>query len=239
MGEFTYTDIFDTKGIEYIIIIFFLLILIPFWRLLNKPVKVRVKAERSDKALSQALLNLPGGLFYGKNHTWAHMEKSGIARIGINDLLMHITGAVSLEATKKTGEEVKKGETVAKIKQNNKFLEIKSPVSGRIERLNTELFEYPEDLVDDPYGQGWIMKIRPDNWLSDTKSFYFGEEVQKWTREELIKLKDFLVNSGKVHHLEDSSIILQEGGEIRDFPLADMGKDTWEDFQERFLNRMV
>ena len=56
MDGFTYINIFDTKGIEYLVIIGFLLLLIPFWRSLNKPLTVRAKVMSTLGVLSSNIL---------------------------------------------------------------------------------------------------------------------------------------------------------------------------------------
>ena len=97
MNEFVYSDIFETKGIEYIIVIGFLLLIIPFWIMLNRPLKLKTKVSRAVGALSEQILRIPQGLFFNKNHTWSSLEKSGLVRIGVDDLLLHLTGGIEIE----------------------------------------------------------------------------------------------------------------------------------------------
>ena len=87
MDAFTYKDIFETKGIEYIIIIAFLLLLIPFWILLNKSPKIKAEIQKAWDVLTANILRIPQGLFFSRNHTWAFMEKSGLAKVGLDDFL--------------------------------------------------------------------------------------------------------------------------------------------------------
>ena len=92
MDQFTYTDIFDTKGIEYLIVIAFLLLIIPFWIRLNRPLKLRTNLIETAGALTAGILRIPRGLFFSRNHTWSQLDGSGLARIGMDDLLLHLTG---------------------------------------------------------------------------------------------------------------------------------------------------
>jgi glycine cleavage system H protein len=66
MDGFTYTNIFDTKGIEYIVIIAFLLLLIPFWLALNRPVQLKEKFRKALGVLSAAVLRIPQGIYFTK-----------------------------------------------------------------------------------------------------------------------------------------------------------------------------
>jgi glycine cleavage system H protein len=100
MDGFSYNNIFETKGIEYLIIITFLLLIIPFWIAINKRSRIGVQIKKAIGILSAAGLRIPKGLFYSKNHTWTHLEKSGIAEVGIDDFLVHITGEVKFSNLK-------------------------------------------------------------------------------------------------------------------------------------------
>lgn len=235
MEGFTYTDIFDTKGIEYIIIIAFLLLIIPFMWLLNRPLKAEVLAKNSQGVISENALNILHGLFYGKNHTWAHLEKSGHARIGLNELLLYITGNVRIEYIAEPGENINRGDLLAILQQNGKQLKIVSPLSGKIQSVNDKLKTDPESLNLDPYGKGWVARIIPGNWSAETKDYYLAGDAEEWTRKEMSRIKDFVIHSQKKHAPESTELILQEGGELKACPLLEMDSDVWEDFQEQFL----
>jgi len=234
MDGFTYTNIFDTKGIEYLIIISFLLLIIPFWIYLNKPLKFK----KALGILSEKLFRIPQGLFYSKNHTWTHLEKSGYARLGLDDLLMHITGEVELSNLKNPGERVEKGELIAELKQNGKLLKIVSPLSGEIQMLNSSLKDKPEILNEDPYGKGWVYTIKPDKWVAETNSYLLAEDALEWAKSELTRFKDFAAMSVKQLSPESSMVILQEGGELSDNPLFGMPEEIWRNFQKEFLDKI-
>ncbi len=175
MDGFSYHNIFDTKGIEYLVVIAFLLLLIPFWLALNKKPKIREKMRKALGVLSVHVLKIPQGVFHSKNHTWAFLEKSGSAKIGLDDFLLRITGDVTLNPLKDTGQMIRKGELVAEINRNGKKLDIFSPVSGEIMRFNTGLNADNRLLNEDPYGKGWIFDIKPSDWTGEIQSSYLAE----------------------------------------------------------------
>ncbi|MBE3093792.1 MAG: glycine cleavage system protein H, partial [Actinobacteria bacterium] len=143
MDGFSYNNIFETKGIEYLIIIAFLAMIIPFWIIINRQAVIKRQIRNAIGILSSGILRIPLGLFYSKNHTWAHLEKSGIANVGLDDFLLHLTGEVKFSNLKKPGNFINKGELLADIDQNGKLLQIYSPLSGRIMNTNTMLYESP------------------------------------------------------------------------------------------------
>jgi len=236
MEGFSKVDIFDTKGIEYIFVIGYLLILIAFWKISTNQVKLRKEVQRVFGNLSANLLRIPQGVFYNRNHTWAHLERSGSAKVGLDDLLQHITGEVQFSHLRNPGEIISKGELLTELNQEGKHLRIVSPISGEILDTNSELTGSPELLNEDPYEKGWIYKIKPSNWIAETKTCYLAEEATNWSMEELQRFKDFLAVSLKKYSPTPSMVILQDGGELRDSTLSLLPVEVWQDFQQDFLN---
>ena len=109
MDVFSYNNIFETKGIEYLVVIAFLALLIPFWITLNKKTKITGQIRKRVGILTAGKLKIPQGIFYSRNHTWAHLEMSGIARVGLDDLLLHITGDINFSDLKNRGEKINRG----------------------------------------------------------------------------------------------------------------------------------
>ncbi len=236
MDAFTYTDIFETKGIEYLVIISFLLILIPAWIILSRPVNVKTQLVRSMNGLSAALLRIPRGLFYNRNHTWTYLEKSGAAKVGVDDLLLHLTGGVGVEFLRSEGEQVNKGDLLAMVSSGDRKLKIASPISGKIQKLNVAVSGKEGLINSDPYGKGWLCMVRPENWKAEISDCRMDDEAIEWSQEELVRCKDFMARAVQLINQGSPSVVLQEGGELVDFPLADMPGEVWNKFQNEFLD---
>lgn len=237
MEAYTYSNIFDTKGIEYIVIIFFLLLLIPFWIVVNRKSEAVVRITQSIKALTASVLSIPKGLFFSRNHTWLQLEKSGEARIGIDDFLLKVLGAVTVYPLKSPGDIVKKGEAIALVEQSGKELKMHSPVSGKITGFNTELIEEEVAFVGDPYGEGWLFTLQPDNWKAETAGYLLGDESENWMEREVQRLKDFLSETFSRYSDPSMLLVYQEGGELQMNPLSNLEANVWEDFQNEFLEQ--
>ena len=234
MEGFSYLNIFDTKGIEYLVILGFFAILIPFWIVLNRQVKITRELKKIIGTLTSKVLDVPQGLFFSRFHTWAHLERSGTAKVGLDDLLCHITGDVNFTPLKKEGDPIAKGELMGEVMQEGKRLKIFSPISGKVLDINSFL-STKSGSVEDPCGKGWIYKIKPVNWVDDTREYYLAEEATLWSKEELDRFKDFLAVSMKHHAPFQPVTVLQDGGELRDNVLSELPQEIWNDFQEGFL----
>ncbi len=161
METFIAIDIFDTKGTEYIFVIGYLLLLVAFWQIFWKPARITRKVKQALGSLSASILRIPQGLFFGKNHTWTHLDRSGVASVGLDDLLQHITGDVEFHHHKKPGEQIRKGELLTAINHNGNTLKISSPISGNILNTNSLLKDQKSALSEDPYGKAERESRRP------------------------------------------------------------------------------
>jgi glycine cleavage system H protein len=236
MDGFSYYSIFETKGLEYLIIIAFLALLIPFSIILNRKVKIKRQFHQAMGILTSGILKIPQGVFYSKNHTWAHLAKSGVANLGLDDLLLHFTGVVRLNYVKTAGEPITKGEVMTEIYHDGKLLKIYSPISGRVVGSNPVLTENPGRLNEDPYETGWLYKIKPTDWKAETSSYYLAESATDWSKKELQRFRDFLAVTMPKYDPKTTMVTMQDGGELRDHLLAELSAELWNDFQQEFLN---
>jgi len=186
--------------------------------------------------LNENSIDSPKGLYYDKSHTWAFMEKDGNVKIGIDDFLQHVTGNLTRIKMKETGEKVRKGEAVMNIIHDGKQLTLYSPVSGTILERNQSVISDSSLLNSSPYSEGWVYLIEPINWAREIQFLFMAEKYKEWLRGEFIRLKDFFAASVMANTSVYAQVILQDGGEITDNILADLGPEIWEDFQEGFIN---
>ncbi len=236
MEGFTYNNIFETKALEYLIIVFFFALLVPFWMMISKKAKSKEQLKKQPGFLTVATLKLPQGIFFSRYHTWAHLEKNGEAKIGLNDLILHLTGDVSVDLYKSTGEIIGKGEPMARIHYNGNTLELASPVTGEVCSINELISDEPAVVRDDPYRHGWMYALKPSNWKTDTGSCFLAEDATEWAKNELIRVKDFLAVSTAKAMPGPSAVVMQDGGELVEKALAHFPQEVWQEFQQRFLS---
>lgn len=235
MDGFSYHNIFETKGLEYLIIIAFLILLIPFSVILNKKVSMRKRVREALGVLTSGVLKIPRGVYISRNHTWAHLAKSGIATVGLDDLLLHITGEVKVTHLKQAGEDVKRGDVITELNHHGKVLKVCSPISGRVVGSNTLVTDDAWALNEDPYGAGWLLRIEPANWKAEISNFYLADTASSFSKNELIRFRDFLATRMPKYSPDVSLVALQDGGELRDHLLADLPEGMWREFEMEFM----
>jgi glycine cleavage system H lipoate-binding protein len=187
-------------------------------------------------ALNENSIAAPRGLYYDKTHTWAFMEQDGMVKIGIDDFLKHITGPLTGLKMKSPGEKVRKGEKILTVIRDGKQLNLYSPVSGFIRKQNESLITTPSKINTAPYTQGWVYQIEPGNWVREVSFMFMFDKYKEWLEDEFSRLRDFLALSANSNTVVYQHIVLQDGGELKDNVLADLGPEVWEDFQTRFID---
>ena len=96
----------------------------------------------------------------------------------------------------------------------------------------------PELLNEDPYGKGWIFRVKPSKWIAETSSYYLAEDAVSWLKRNWTRFKDFMAISLKKYSPEISTVILQDGGELCDQPLSELPNEVWMDFQKSFVTQI-
>ncbi len=104
-------------------------------------------------------MNIPDELKYTKDHEWLKVD-GDIAMIGITDFAQGELGDVVYIEVETVGQELSKEESFGTIEAVKTVSDIFMPVSGTIEEFNESLEDAPEKVNQDPYGDGWIIKIK-------------------------------------------------------------------------------
>jgi glycine cleavage system H lipoate-binding protein/ABC-type phosphate transport system substrate-binding protein len=212
----------------------FLILLFAFNR--NKTNILESEDIEITTALNENSIAAPRGLYYDKTHTWAFMEQDGLVKIGIDDFLKHVTGSLTSMKMKSPGEKVRKGEKILTVIRDGKQLNLYSPVSGYIRKQNESLLSNPSKINTIPYAEGWVYQIEPVNWVREVSFMFMFDKYKEWLEDEFARLRDFLVLSANSNTVVYQHIVLQDGGELKDNVLADLGPEVWEDFQTRFID---
>ncbi|MBW1917976.1 MAG: glycine cleavage system protein GcvH [Deltaproteobacteria bacterium] len=124
-----------------------------------------------------------GELRYSRDHLWVRVDGNGCATIGISDYLQEKLGEIIDFNLPDEGEELVKDEAFSVIETREGRLELLTPVSGEVSEVNEELLESPELANEDPYNEGWIIRI--ENLLdSEFDELLTLEEYEEYLLDE-------------------------------------------------------
>ncbi len=105
-------------------------------------------------------MNIPQDLHYTKDHEWIRYE-GDIAVVGITDFAQGELGDIVYVDVNTVGSEVKAGDVFGTVEAVKTTSDLFMPVDGEVLEVNESLNSNPEQVNNDPYGNGWIVKIRP------------------------------------------------------------------------------
>jgi glycine cleavage system H protein len=103
-------------------------------------------------------MNFPENLHYTKDHEWVRVE-SGVAVVGITDHAQSELGDIVYVDIPDTGARLQQGDVFGTIEAVKTVADLFAPVSGSIIEWNSAVNDAPESINNDPYGEGWIVKI--------------------------------------------------------------------------------
>ena len=107
--------------------------------------------------------NIPADLKYAKSHEWAKPQPDGTVLVGITDHAQSALGDLVFVEVPKAGRKVNAGEACAVVESVKAASDVYAPVSGEVVEANAALANAPETLNQDPYGKGWMFKVKPAN----------------------------------------------------------------------------
>jgi len=111
-------------------------------------------------------MNVPENLKYTKEHEWVRLDADGVAVIGITDFAQSELGELVYIEVDTVGEKIEADEVFGTVEAVKTTSDLFMPVSGEVLEFNTELDESEGDnpgvVNSDPYGEGWIVKIKVD-----------------------------------------------------------------------------
>jgi len=180
---------------------------------------------------------IPRGYFFSKAHTWLELLFSGKVYIGVDDFISKVIGKVdSVEIVPADGK-IKKGEPLFRIKLGERTLTFYSPVSGKISAINPKILEDPGAFLTDPYLNGWIVEVEPEDIASEVKSLLIGSEASQWLRNEIRRFREFISREApKFSPMPEAT--LADGGLVVKGVLQNVDKETWEKFEKEFIRQI-
>ena len=128
------------------------------------------------------MANVPEELHYSKDHEWVRVD-GDVATIGITDYAQDSLGDVVYVELPKPGEQFAANESFGSVESVKAVSEVFSPVSGSVVESHDTLSDDPEKVNTDPYGEGWMIRIKMSN-SGEVDSLLTAAEYEDFTKAE-------------------------------------------------------
>lgn len=176
-------------------------------------------------------VTLPGGVFVGAEHAWVKVSPNGKTSIGLDDFLRKAIGRIDEVLLPEVGQSIRHGETLFTVRQGERTIEVPSPIDGSVEAVNNDHTAMPTD----PYGEGWLCGVKPENLGKDIRRLLIAEEAADWIKQEVNRFQEFIFSKP----LEQTALgqVMQDGGVPATGLLEFVDDETWRRFSAEFVSR--
>src|SRR3954469_589215 len=106
--------------------------------------------------------NVPEEYYYTKDHEWAQVDEN-VVTVGITEFAQDNLGEVVYVELPEEGHKVTQGEPFGVVESVKSVSDLYAPISGTVVEVNEALIEQPGNVNDDPYGDGWLIRIEMDS----------------------------------------------------------------------------
>jgi len=224
-------DIFATKGIEYLLVLFYLASLLLYWFVLSGKRRVAPPTEARPYPLRAGigieLFQLRPELAYHPGHAWVDRLEDNRIRVGIDDFAGRLLDPPTDLNLPEVGSYLQQGEAGWSLNVAGENISIANPVEGRVVAVNEALNDRPELVSESPYDHGWILELDIHETKETDKGLLTGTLAQAWKKGTVDRLLAALgPNLGPVH--ADGGLLL--GGLARQ-----IARESWPDLAAKFL----
>ncbi len=114
------------------------------------------------------MTDLPGDLMYTRDHEWLRREDDGSVTIGITEHAQEALGDLVYVELPEVGQDLESGGDMAVVESVKAASDVYAPIAGAVVAVNEELGDDPEKINADPYGDGWIVRMRPSEEIDES-----------------------------------------------------------------------
>jgi len=231
MEGFSLVDIYSTKGIEYLIAAVFFFGFLALQRYILTSAPGREKTPEWHAGLP-AWFRVPEGYGFHQGHSWMKVDlispdRRRLVKVGLDDFAQKLIGKVDAVVLPAVGSRLTQGDKGWSLMVDSEAIPMLSPVDGEVVAVNEEVLRSPGILNRDPYGDGWLLKVKSDRIAADTRNLLSGKMARAW-------METSLENLHPIRH-EALGPVLQDGGLPLDGIARILGGDQWADLAKTHL----
>ncbi|MGH9380791.1 MAG: glycine cleavage system protein GcvH [Thermoanaerobaculia bacterium] len=121
---------------------------------------------------------IPDDLFYSEEHEWVRLEDDGLS-VGITDFAQEELGDIVFVELPEVGKSFDAEDEIGSIESVKAVAEVYTPVAGEVVEVNAALEDHPELINEDPYGEGWLVRLKTDG-APDVSGLMNAEAYQEF-----------------------------------------------------------
>lgn len=223
-------SMYSVKAVEYLIAVSFLLLFVPFWRFVNVGRLATEPAPATTAGwLGQMVewFRVPDHLQFHPGHAWAHVGAGDVVTVGVDDFASKLVGRPSALRLPEIGARITQGERAFGLTCDGKTVDMLAPVDGTVVAVNPRVVSSPALITDDPYGDGWLVKVNPGRIGANLKQLLSGRLARRWTEEACEGLRALMS--------PELGRVCQDGGVPADGMARNLDPVHWDDLARRFL----
>ena len=123
--------------------------------------------------------------FYNSNHLWSKQDETRQITVGMDELGLDSLGELAYLTLPSEGTPVEMGKAMGSMEAAKMTGELVAPVSGIVIEQNDKVLQNPLLVNEEPYGNGWLVKIEPTNWEEDSEAMVSGDKLPDWVEQEI------------------------------------------------------
>ncbi len=127
-------------------------------------------------------MNIPADLRYTESHEWVRLEGDLIV-VGITAHAQDAMGDITYVDLPDPGSDLSAKDSLGGVESVKTFSDVYAPVDSSVDSINEDLEDAPELVNDDPYGAGWLLKLRPEN-LADVESLMDAQAYEEFLHKD-------------------------------------------------------
>lgn len=221
-------DMYATKGVEYLLVIGYLLLLVGTLRFLLPRLAPKTGVRAGERpARAAPWFALAEGYHFHPAHTWAAEGGGNVLTVGLDDFAARLLGPPDALELPAVGTRVRQGERAWTVRAGDRSLPMLSPVDGRVVAVNNAVRRAPGLAADDPYGEGWLLRVEAPDRRASLRNLLSGDLAVAWMRHSVERLRR--IPAGGL------GVVMADGGE----PVARFGHalapEEWDAVAREFF----
>ena len=174
---------------------------------------------------------LPEHLHYPRGHTWVRVLAPDLAVVGVDDFARRLMGRADTVGLPQPGSKVVQGGQGFTLASGPRAAAFASPVGGSVVEVNPEILHRPDLCNADPYGRGWLFKVRTSQLAANLRNLLSGRLARRWIEDAKEQLE--------LRLMALSGSVLQDGGEPAPDFAEHLQPGDWNDLAETFLDSIA